>query len=64
MCKLIGTSIQLAITQLLLFVDERGGIGCPLRLRLNELMQAGVLWIISPGIVPLNQNLVSLGVGQ
>src|SRR6266403_5969361 len=62
--KLIGTSIQLLIGESFSFAQNRRSLGCPLRLGLNECMQAAVAEVIHPPIIPFDDNLVSLCVSQ
>ena len=64
MCQLIGAGVQLTIRELLLSEDD-----CHLRRRtldlgLEQLVNAGLLGEISPGVVPFQDQLLEFGLRQ
>jgi hypothetical protein len=58
MCKLAGTVIELPKRQLPVFEDRGDGIGCPINLLVNQLIQHEVfgprnpVWFHSMGMIP------------
>ena len=57
-CQLIGSTVQLPISELLILKDHCNGVGRPFYLGLKELMEALLLGVICPGGIPLHEQLM------
>ena len=55
MSELVGTAVELAVSQLLVFEDHRDSVGRLLDLRFKELMNTFVFQVLSFGVVPRDQ---------
>ena len=60
----IGLVVEFPIADFLLAINQSNSIGCALHLRLKEFMHAFVLRIIRLRVVPSDQQLLPLRVGQ
>ena len=62
--KAVRAAVQLAIRQSRVLVDERDGVGRRVDLILEETVHRSIARIGSGGGVPLDQELVGLGIAQ
>ena len=62
--QLVGAGVELGIGQLLILEDNRYGVGRARYLFLEEFVNAFVLRIIGSRVVPLDEQLVTLGFGE
>ena len=64
MRELVRARVQLAIGQLLAAKFSRDRFGSPGDLRFEQLMDACILRVIDLIVVPFNQQLMTLGIGE
>ncbi len=60
MSQLVGAAVQFAIAQYLILKHHSGGIGIVCHLRLEQLVDQGVLWEVRLGGVEVHQQLLPL----
>src|SRR5262245_1820127 len=60
MSELVGSVVQLSVTQLLVFEDQGCGVRRFIYLGFKQFVDALVCWIVPLGIVPFHQKLMLL----
>ena len=64
MGQLVGTLVEFSIAQPLVFKDQRDGFRCVLRLPPEQFVYAPSRLVLRLGVVPPEQDLLPLGLGE